>query len=66
MAEEARVAVRQARKDANDDVKARQKKEGLSEDDIRREQDKVQKLTDQYIGKVEEILKGKEAEVMEV
>jgi ribosome recycling factor len=66
MAEEARVAVRQARKDANDDVKTRQKKEGLSEDDIRREQDKVQKLTDQYIGKVEEILKGKEAEVMEV
>jgi ribosome recycling factor len=66
MAEEARVAVRQARKDANDDVKARQKKEGLSEDDIRREQDRVQKLTDQYIGKVEEILKHKEAEVMEV
>ena len=66
LAEEARVAVRQARKDANDDVKARQKKEGLSEDDVRREQDKVQKLTDQYIAKVEEILKHKEAEVMEV
>ena len=66
MAEEARVAVRQARKDANDEVKAGQKKEGLSEDDVRREQDKVQKLTDQYIGKVEEILKHKEAEVMEV
>ncbi len=66
MAEEARVAVRQARKDANDEVKGSQKKEGLSEDDVRREQDKVQKLTDQYIGKVEEILKHKEAEVMEV
>lgn len=66
IAEEARIAVRQARKDANDEVKASQKKEGLSEDDIRREQDKVQKLTDQYIGKVEEILKHKEAEVMEV
>jgi ribosome recycling factor len=66
MAEEARVAVRQARKDANDEVKASQKKEGLSEDDVRREQDKVQKLTDQYIGKVEEVLKHKEAEVMEV
>jgi len=66
LAEEARVAVRQARKDANDDVKAGQKKEGLSEDDVRREQDKVQKLTDQYIAKVEEILKHKEAEVMEV
>jgi ribosome recycling factor len=66
LAEEGRVAIRQARKDANDDIKARQKKEGLSEDDIRREQDKVQKLTDQYIGKVEEALKHKEAEVMEV
>ena len=66
IAEEARIAVRQARKDANDEVKASQKKEGLSEDDVRREQDKVQKLTDQYIGKVEEILKHKEAEVMEV
>lgn len=66
LAEEGRVAIRQARKDANDDIKARQKKEGLSEDDIRREQEKVQKLTDQYIGKVEETLKHKEAEVMEV
>jgi len=66
LAEEARVAIRQARKDANEDVKARQKKEGLSEDDIRREQDRVQKLTDQHVAKVEEILKHKEAEVMEV
>jgi ribosome recycling factor len=66
LAEEGRVAIRQARKDANDDVKARQKKEGLSEDDIRREQEKVQKLTDQYIAKVEEVLKHKEAEVLEV
>ncbi|HET6230879.1 MAG TPA: ribosome recycling factor [Longimicrobiaceae bacterium] len=64
--EEARVAIRSARKDANDDVKARQKKEGLSEDDIRREQGEVQKITDQYIAKVEELLKHKEAEVMEV
>ncbi len=66
IAEEGRVAVRQARKDANDDVKARQKDEGMSEDDVRREQGEVQKLTDQYIAKVEELLKHKEAEVMEV
>jgi ribosome recycling factor len=66
LAEEGRVAVRQARKDANDEVKARQKKEGLSEDDIRREEKEVQKLTDQYIARVEEMLKHKEAEVMEV
>ena len=66
LAEEGRVAVRQARKDANDEVKARQKKEGLSEDDVRREEKEVQKLTDQYIAKVEEMLKHKEVEVREV
>src|SRR3954447_136330 len=66
LAEEGRVAVRQARKDANDEVKGRQKKEGLSEDDVRREEKEVQKLTDQYIARVEEMLKHKEAEVMEV
>jgi ribosome recycling factor len=66
MAEEARVAIRQARKEANDDVKHRQKGEGLSEDDIRREQNEVQKVTDQFIEKVDQLLKHKEAEVMEV
>jgi len=66
LAEEARVAVRQARKEANDEVKRHQKDEGLSEDDIRREEKDVQKLTDQYIAKIEEMLKHKEAEVMEV
>jgi len=66
LAEEGRVAVRQARKDANDEVKHRQKDESLSEDDVRREQTDVQKLTDQYIAKIEEMLKHKEAEVMEV
>jgi ribosome recycling factor len=66
MAEDARVSIRQVRKDANDEVKGRQKGEGLSEDDIRREQGEVQKLTDQHIHKVDELLKHKEAEVMEV
>jgi ribosome recycling factor len=66
IAEEARVAVRHVRKDANDEVKHRQKDEHLSEDDVRREQGEVQKLTDQYIARVDELLKHKEAEVMEV
>ena len=65
-AEEARVAIRQARKDANDDIKKRQKDSGMSEDDARREQDETQKLTDRYIHQVDELLKHKEAEVMEV
>ncbi len=66
IAEEGRIAVRQARKDANDEIKHRQKDENLSEDDVRREQGEVQKLTDQYIARVDELLKHKEAEVMEV
>lgn len=66
MAEEGRVAVRQARKDANDEIKHRQKDGELSEDDSRREQDDVQKLTNQYVERVDELLKRKEAEVLEV
>src|SRR5690606_37050744 len=66
MTEEGRVAVRQARKDANDDIKKQQKAGDISEDDARREQDEIQKLTDRYIAQMEEILKHKEAEVMEV
>jgi ribosome recycling factor len=66
LTEEARVAVRNVRRDANDEIKHRQKDEGLSEDDVRREQAEVQKLTDQYIARIEELMKHKEAEIMEV
>ncbi|HEX2209931.1 MAG TPA: ribosome recycling factor [Longimicrobium sp.] len=66
LTEEARVAVRNVRRDANDEIKHRQKDEGLSEDDVRREQAEVQKLTDQYVAKIEELMKHKEAEIMEV
>lgn len=63
LTEEARVAVRNVRRDANDEVK---KDEDLSEDEIRREQGEVQKLTDQYITRIDELMKHKEAEIMEV
>lgn len=66
LTEEARVAVRNVRRDANDEIKHRQKDDGLSEDDIRREQGEVQKLTDQFIAKIDELMKHKEAEIMEV
>ncbi len=66
LAEEGRVSIRQVRKDANDDVKARQKKEGLSEDDIRREQTEVQKLTDQYTKQIDQILTDKEKDIRQV
>jgi ribosome recycling factor len=66
MAEEARVSIRHYRKEANDEIKTRQKDGELSEDQARREQDEVQKLTDRNIQNVEDLLKHKEAEVMEV
>lgn len=66
LAEEGRVAVRQARQHGNDDIRKRQKDGELTEDESRREQDRVQKLTDEYIHKIEDLLKKKEAEVLEV
>lgn len=62
-AEEARVAVRNVRRDANGKI---ERDEENSEDDVRREQAEVQKLTDSYIKKIDEALKAKEAEVMEI
>lgn len=62
-AEQARIAVRNIRRDFNNKL---DRDEELSEDDVRREQAKVQKHTDDYIAKIEEMLKAKEAEVMEI
>ncbi len=65
-AEEGRVAVRHARQEANKDIKHQQSDGKISEDDSRRDQDKIQKLTDEYIAKIEQMAKHKEEEVMEV
>jgi ribosome recycling factor len=66
LAEEGRVAVRHARQEANKEIKQQQSDGKISEDDSRREQDKIQKLTDEHIAKIEQMLKHKEEEVMEV
>ena len=66
LAEEAKVAVRHARQEANKEVKKRKDAHEISEDDAKRETDRIQKLTDDYIGKVDHLLKAKEEEVMEV
>ncbi|HEY8468818.1 MAG TPA: ribosome recycling factor [Longimicrobiales bacterium] len=66
LAEEGRVAVRHARQEANKEIKRRQQAHEISEDEARRQLDEVQKLTDQYIGKIDELLAAKEKEVMEV
>lgn len=66
LAEEGRVAIRHARQEANKEIKRRQSDHELSDDEARRELDRIQKLTDEYIAKVDQLLKGKEEEVMEV
>ena len=62
-AEQAKVSIRNIRRDFNNKL---ERDEELTEDDVRREQAKVQKHTDEYVAKVEELLKEKEAEVMEI
>ncbi len=63
LAEHAKVAIRNIRRDANGKL---ERDEDLTEDDVRREQAKVQKHTDDYVKKIDELLKAKEAEVMEI
>jgi len=66
MAEDAKVAIRNIRRTANEEVKHLRKDGLLPEDDSFREENDVQKLTDEHITKVDELLKHKEAEIMEV
>jgi ribosome recycling factor len=66
MTEDARVAVRAARRDANDMLKGFQKDGEISEDDAKNGQKKVQDLTDAFVNKVEDIGDKKEKELMEI
>jgi ribosome recycling factor len=65
-AEGGRVAVRNIRRDANSDFKDLLKEKEISEDEARQAEDRVQKLTDSYVAKVDEALAIKEKELMEV
>lgn len=65
-AEECRVAVRNVRRDVNDQLKSLQKDGKTSEDDLKRGQDEVQKLTDRYIKEIDNLLSVKEQEIMQV
>ena len=65
-AEEAKIAVRNIRRDTNDELKKHEKELHLSEDEIKKFHDEIQKQTDSYILKVDEILQHKENEIMEV
>jgi len=64
--ETAKVAVRNVRRDANTQLKELLKKKSVAEDDERRAQDEVQKLTDRHIAEIDKALQAKEAELMAV
>jgi ribosome recycling factor len=64
--EEAKVAIRNVRRDANDEVKKLEKNGEVSEDAARRMQDEIQKLTDKFIKEVDKIVDNKEKEILEI
>ena len=64
--EEGRVAVRNIRRDAHDELRKMEKSHDASEDEVRRATDQLQKTTDQFVGEVDKLGKEKEAELMEV
>ena len=66
MAEDARVAVRNVRREAIEKLKDREKKKEISEDVVKRGQERIQKETDAHVKKIDEILKSKEQEILEV
>lgn len=65
-AENSRVAIRNVRRDANNSYKELQKAKEISEDDLRKAEDSIQKLTNQFIKQVDDLTTAKEAELMEV
>lgn len=64
--EETKVAIRNARRDAIDIAKKQEKDKAISTDELRSQEEKVQKITDRYIAKVDSIIEEKEKEIMEV
>ncbi|MDD7719460.1 MAG: ribosome recycling factor [Eubacteriaceae bacterium] len=66
MGEEAKVAIRNLRRDANEHLKKEQKDGVMTEDDLKKELDKVQKIIEAAVKKIDEIIAAKDKEIMEV
>ncbi|MEW5744908.1 MAG: ribosome recycling factor [Nitrospirota bacterium] len=64
--EEAKIAVRNIRRDIIDELKKSEKEKHISEDDVKRVQEEIQKITDSFIAKIDDVLHHKEKEIMEV
>jgi ribosome recycling factor len=65
-AEEGRVSVRNIRRDALDALKASEKNGDVSEDELKKQQEEIQKVTDSYIAQIDQLAKAKEAEIMKI
>jgi ribosome recycling factor len=66
LGEEAKTAIRQIRRDTNEEIKKQEKDSAISEDDARRHLDGTQKITDRHTGLIDELCKDKEKELMEI
>ena len=66
MGEDSKVAVRNARRDANDNLKMLEKEKEITEDDLKRGEKRVQEVTDSFVAKIDEVMTAKEKEVMEI
>ncbi len=66
IAEEGRISVRHARQEANKDIKRQESEHEISEDEARRQLAEVQRLTDEYVGRIDDLMQSKEAEILEV
>ncbi|MDD2200858.1 MAG: ribosome recycling factor [Firmicutes bacterium] len=66
MAEEKRINIRGVRRDAMDEVRSLEKEGTITEDELRRAQDEIQKVTDKYIAEIDDMLAEKEVEIMQV
>jgi len=66
MVENAKVAIRNVRKDGNDKIKKLEKDKEISEDESKKSQEQIQKITDEHISKIEEAFKTKESDILKV
>lgn len=66
IAEQSRVAIRNIRRDGNDELKKQEKAGDISEDDLKRGEDKIQSLTDSFIEQINSALEAKEKEILEI
>ena len=66
MAEEAKISVRNSRRDANENLKMLEKEKDITEDELKRSEKDVQQLTDDFVSIIDEVVQNKEQEIMEV